>query len=360
MKKIFVVATRQNDGKTMVSLGLFNALKKRFSNMGYMKPVGQQYKVIDGKKIDKDAALVRDIYKLTDSFQAMSPIAVSQGFTEDYIENEKLEYLTQKLKEAYNEIAKNKDCLLIEGTGHAGVGSVFDLSNANVAKLFDAKVLLVSLGGIGRSIDEIMLNKAVFDQMGVSLMGVVINKVKQDKYDKIDHFIRKGLQRQGIKVWGVIPFVDQLIKPNIAGLIEALDATVLTGSEGLNNHVHRFIIGDMMPHEMMEKNLSNALFIAPASRDGLVMTLLCRKLTQPDFALSGIIFTSGTMPPDAMLSLIQSTKTPILLVKQDSFSIATKINNMLVKVREEETEKIKQMQHLVETYVDIDGLCQMM
>jgi len=33
---------------------------------------------------------------------------------------------------------------------------------------------------------------------------------------------------------------------------------------------------------------------------------------------------------------------------------------MLVKVREEETEKIKQMQNLVETYVDIDGLCQMM
>ncbi|NBV84081.1 hypothetical protein EBR57_08180, partial [bacterium] len=55
MKKVFVAATRQNDGKTMVSLGLFNAFQKRFKDVAYMKPVGQQYRVVDGKKIDKDA-----------------------------------------------------------------------------------------------------------------------------------------------------------------------------------------------------------------------------------------------------------------------------------------------------------------
>jgi hypothetical protein len=113
----------------------------------------------------------------------------------------------------------------------------------------------------------------------------------------------------------------------------------------------------MMPHEIMEKNLTNALLIAPVSRDGLVMTLLCRKLTQPDFSLSGIVFTSGNLPSAAMLDLIKSTSTPILLVNQDSFTIATKINNMLVKVRAEEIQKINQMQYLIEKYVDIEGIC---
>ena len=55
MKHVFVAATRQNDGKTTFSLGLFNALQKRFNSMGYMKPVGQQYVMVNDKRIDKDA-----------------------------------------------------------------------------------------------------------------------------------------------------------------------------------------------------------------------------------------------------------------------------------------------------------------
>ena len=42
--------------------------------------------------------------------------------------------------------------LVIEGTGHAGVGSCFDLSNARVAQMFGAKVVILTTGGIGRAI----------------------------------------------------------------------------------------------------------------------------------------------------------------------------------------------------------------
>ena len=45
-----------------------------------------------------------------------------------------------------------------------------------------------------------MLNKAVFDLMGVELMGVIINKVQTDKYDKISKYIKKGLGYHNIDV----------------------------------------------------------------------------------------------------------------------------------------------------------------
>ena len=41
--KIFVAATRQNDGKTTISLGFINAFKKKFKRVGFIKPVGQRY-----------------------------------------------------------------------------------------------------------------------------------------------------------------------------------------------------------------------------------------------------------------------------------------------------------------------------
>ncbi|NMC82541.1 MAG: dethiobiotin synthase, partial [Armatimonadetes bacterium] len=59
--KIYVAATRQNDGKTVMALGLVLALQKRFARVGYIKPVGQQYIEVDGAKIDKDAVLVHEV-----------------------------------------------------------------------------------------------------------------------------------------------------------------------------------------------------------------------------------------------------------------------------------------------------------
>ena len=42
-KRIFIAATKQNDGKTTISLGLIRAFRKRFKNVGFIKPVGQRY-----------------------------------------------------------------------------------------------------------------------------------------------------------------------------------------------------------------------------------------------------------------------------------------------------------------------------
>lgn len=39
-KRVYVAATRQNEGKTTVCLGLLSAFKKRFAEIGFIKPVG--------------------------------------------------------------------------------------------------------------------------------------------------------------------------------------------------------------------------------------------------------------------------------------------------------------------------------
>jgi len=42
-KAIFIAATGQNVGKTTICLGLPAGLRKRFSRVGFIKPVGQQH-----------------------------------------------------------------------------------------------------------------------------------------------------------------------------------------------------------------------------------------------------------------------------------------------------------------------------
>src|SRR4030042_1605051 len=163
---VYIAATRQNDGKTIVSLGLLSVLRKRVKNVAYMKPVGQQYHIIDGKMIDKDAVLIQKIFNFKSKLSDMSPIAIPQGFTEDYILRGNRSLLIERVRRSYNRLSRKSDFVLIEGTGHAGVGAVFDMSNSEVAALLGAKVIIVSGGGIGRPIDEILLNPAKFNLWG--------------------------------------------------------------------------------------------------------------------------------------------------------------------------------------------------
>ena len=197
MKRIFIGATQQNDGKTTVSLGLISAFKKRFKEIGFIKPVGQRYVIEEGMKIDEDSLLIDETCNIKCALDDMSPVAVEKGFTEEYILKGNRDTLLKKIKDSFERVAKGKELVVIEGTGHAGVGSVFDLSNAFVAKFLKSKVVLVASGGIGRPIDEIVLNCALFEKEGVEVLGVIINKVLPSKYDKIDKFVRLGLKKKG-------------------------------------------------------------------------------------------------------------------------------------------------------------------
>ena len=226
------------------------------------------------KKIDKDAVLFKKIYNLESSLSDMSPIAVERGFTENYIDHGNKEDLHQKVITSFQRLQEKNDFVLIEGTGHAGVGSVFDLSNADVAKLVGSKVILVSIGGIGKSIDELMLNKSCFDRIGVEIAGVIINKVMEDKYDKINRITRIALEKKGVRVLGMIPYVNMLTKPTVLELYESLDAEILGGEENLMNRVEKYLIGAMLPHEALNYFSKGTLLVVPSNREGLVMTAL--------------------------------------------------------------------------------------
>ena len=167
-----------------------------------MKPVGQQYVMVNEKRIDKDAFLFHKEFKLEDRIELTSPIAVPKGFTQDYIDSPDTERIYKKITDAHTELKIGKDVMLYEGTGHAGVGSVFDASNADTAKLLGSKVILVTVGGIGKSIDEIMMNAAMFKEKGVDILGVIVNKVLPEKYDKIKNYTTRGFNRFGIDVLG--------------------------------------------------------------------------------------------------------------------------------------------------------------
>src|SRR5258706_13100404 len=243
--RVFIAATRQNDGKTTASLGLLSALQQYYPRIGYIKPVGQRFIEIEEHKIDEDTVLMDWVYQLNCPLVDMSPIAVEPDFTRKYLQSSNNETLVKKIQKAFDHVAWEKEFVLCEGSGHAGVGSVLDLSNAQVAKILGAKVIIVTQGGIGRPIDEVSLNQALFEKEGVEIIGVIINKVLGTKVDYITDFARRGFKRKGLELLGVIPHEQILSSPTVDLIREELHAELLSSADRLNGLVEDVVLGAM-------------------------------------------------------------------------------------------------------------------
>ena len=196
-RRIFVAATRQNDGKTTTSLGLFGALRSLGHNVSYIKPVAQRVvEVEDGVEVDEDTFLLNSIYDVKIPIAAMSPVAVDPSFTRRYLDNPDAirPRIADTICRAFDRAAYEKDIIIVEGSGHAGVGSVFDASNADNAKMLGSKVIIVASGGIGKPVDEIAMNKALFDARGVKCIGAILNKVLPEKMPDIRQYASRALE----------------------------------------------------------------------------------------------------------------------------------------------------------------------
>jgi BioD-like phosphotransacetylase family protein len=356
--RVYIAATRQNDGKTITCLGLIAALKKRFGSVGYIKPVGQRYVEINSHKIDEDALLVKEVYGLSCNLSDMSPVAIPRHFTENYIDRPDRKALVDSVTESFERIRLTNDFVLVEGTGHAGVGSVFDMSNGDVASLLGCKVVIVSSGGIGRPIDEIMLNKAMFDAVGVEVVGAIVNKVDEEKYAKVQDYVSRGLARKGIQILGVMPFKPVLSNPTVEQLVDDIDGELLCGNQSMGNIVGKMVIGAMPPHQALEYLTDNTLLITPGTREDLILAAMssCMLGSEKSLCVAGIILTGGTPPQPSIMELIRKTNLPVILVNEDTYTVASKIAKLIVKIRPTDFEKIQLAEQLVEEQIDVDAI----
>lgn len=362
MKKIFIAATKQNDGKTTVALGLIFNLSSRFKNIGFIKPIGQRYLEEDGLKVDEDSVLIERVVvssHVSCGLKDMNPVAVERGFTENYIKHPDEASITRQIKQSFKRVAYKRDIVIIEGTGHAGVGSVFDHSNARVARLLNSKVILVSSGGIGRPIDEIVLNKALFDREGVKLAGVIINKVLPEKFDKVSNLVRKGLKTKGIEVLGTIPYNPMLCHPTIAQILEETDFELISVDElSLGNKVSKVIIGAMESHDAIKYIVDDSLLITPGDReDMLKLALSCyRDSDKNKLKVSGVVLSCGITPGKEIINLLKERSVPVLLANKDTYSVASIVHDITVKIRPQDKEKIDIAIKLIKNNVDLDKL----
>lgn len=358
-RRVFVAGTRMNDGKTTTCLGLFAALQQKYGKVGFIKPVGQRFVEIEGQLIDEDSVLLEKIYKVETPIASMSPIAIDSSFTKRYLDDPVAinAQLTHKVCDAFDRASWEKDFTLIEGSGHAGVGSVFNMSNARVAKLLGAKAIIVSRGGIGQPIDEIAMNKALFDQEGVEVIGAIINKVQIDKFEYIRKYTGLALNNLGIPLLGLLPEEKVLSSPNLKQIRERIDGAWLhQANPGVGTRINHIVIGAMTATSFLDAIQPGTLLITPGDREDIVeAALTCKSKSIPcSNMVSAIVLTRGIHPTPRITKMIHESSVPVMLAEKDSYAVASRIHSMTVKTQPEDSDKIPLIKEMVHNNFDLE------
>lgn len=350
-----MAASSQHVGKTTCTLGLVSAFQHDGFNVGYSKPVGQKSLEVDNLRVDKDTVLFADLLGFDMDPKLHSPVILGAGATTRFLDHPGEFNMQEDIRQAAIGLDRLHDIVIFEGTGHPGVGSVAGISNAHVAKLVKAPVIMVVEGGIGSTIDMLNMNLALFREEGVHILGVIVNKVIPDKIDRVRYYLNQWLEPRGIPILGLIPYEKSLAYPVMRTVADSVAGLTTHNPEKLDNKVEDIMAGSLIDTPEL-KSFENILLVAavrqlePALDKINSIMKVMRKNKSP---LSGIVLTGQGMPESRSIDYILKYKIPMVRTELDTYSAVLQISKIEVKINRNTPWKVRRAVELIREHVDL-------
>ncbi len=353
-QRIYVAATSQHVGKTTSTLGLVSVFKEQGLNVGYCKPVGQQYIDVGPSRADKDALLFASTMDFELVPELHSPVILGPGATTAYLDDPSQFSFENRILKASKILEQNHDVVVYEGTGHPGVGSVVGLSNARVAELLNAGVIMVVEAGVGNTIDRLTLNLALFRQHNVPIIGIIINKALPQKIEKVEQYVGDWLKGQGIKLLGTLPYEEELGLPVMATIASAINAKVLYHDDQLDNRVGDIIAGSLIDLSK-PKDFCNQLLVVSHTRVGEAIRKIRQvgRFLEVECPLTGIVVTGEGELQEDILEYINQYRIPVLHSMMDTYEVVIKISRIEVKINTRTPWKVIKAVNLFREHIDL-------
>ncbi|MFO7625905.1 MAG: AAA family ATPase [Candidatus Fermentibacteraceae bacterium] len=359
---VYIAGSGKDAGKTTLCLGLSGVLNSMVpGGVSFFKPLGQKITVVDGESVGQDSWFISRALGLPGIQGESTPLLASRGAAERFVTTGEPRGIHNAVKRAFREHSRNSGLVLVEGTGHPGVGSVFDLGNARVASLLGIPVILVLDGGVGSTIDSFCLCRALFRTHGVPILGVVINRVKPDKYDSIASVLGLWFSGAGVPVFGVLPFVERIAMPSIASVTREIGALPLFTPEGpLSSNGSGFLTAFDSSDEVLSRigrEEGRALLVSRSRPEVLDAVIVS--------ALSGgprpsAVVVCGGEPDQRRQNACIASGIPLFHTAASLQGSADRLSGHVFKIEPDEGEKIASILEMVGRNVDSRRILEML
>uniref|UniRef100_UPI002D16879F phosphotransacetylase family protein n=1 Tax=Desulfovibrio sp. TaxID=885 RepID=UPI002D16879F len=338
MPGLYIGSTSGYSGKNMIIMGIGLHFRKEGLNLGYMKPVGAMPLEKDGRLGDEDAFFVQDVLGLDQPVEDVTPVVVTHDFKVKAFAGP-CGGLLERIAESYGKISQGRDLTLVGGSGSMYSGKYCCTDGVSVVQRLGLKTVVIDRFQKELHYDTLVVLK---EALGDQFLGVVLNDIPPAFMDEVENLIAPFLNSRGIKVLGIIPKDPLMGAIKVADLAERLGGKIISAHNKAERVVENFLIGTMQVENFMThfRRSKNSAVIVGGDRADVQLV-----------ALEGdcpcLVLTGNLYPNDIILTRSEVLETPIIMVREDTYSVAKKMETILSRHKLRDAIKIRQGAELV-------------
>ena len=332
MVTLYVSSVERHAGKELITLGLIDRLRRDGLKVGYFKPLGHSPIKVEHAVVDKGAWLIHKLFELEDPMELVCPVVITQDLIMQNFQKE-ITGLEEKIAKAFEEISTEKDIVVVGCDRNFSDGSSFGLGGVQLIKMLKAHAMFVERYTCSFCIDFLLELKKF---IGDSMMGAVFNRVDASDMSEINQLVAPFLARKDMALYGTIPQDTFLAAVSIDELVTQLSADVVCGRDNMEGFVEDFLVGGMQVDTFITYLLKKPTAGVIVGGDRTDIQLVAIENEVKCLILSGNLY-----PNDTIISRAQVRGVPILVARDDTYTVAKKVEAIVGEFSLKERNKIE-------------------
>ncbi|MHC1710747.1 MAG: phosphotransacetylase family protein [Solidesulfovibrio sp.] len=345
---LYIGSTQGYSGKNLVTLALGQHFQREGQRVGYMKPIGAVPHKIENQIGDEDAHFIQQALGLSETPSLVTPVVITQDFRmRAFLED--CANLMPGIVDSYKKLSVNKDLMLVGGSGSfLYSGKYCGVDGISVAQALGTKVILVD-----RYIQEYNYDylAAAKEALGDDLAGVILNDVPEHFREEAETLITPFLKRRGVDVLGIIPHDPIMFAIRSGDLAHGLGGRMISMAARSDTLVVNFLIGTMQVENFITffKRHKDVAVLCGGDRADLQLVAL-------EGGCAALILTGNLYPNDIILAKAEDKGIPVIVVRDDTFTVAKKMELMLTREKLRDKSRIEHGAKLVQQSINMTAL----
>ncbi len=354
-KSLYITATESNSGKSAITLGLMQLLKRHVLHVAFFHPI---INTTDTPQNDHDIELISRHFGLDAPYE--DTYACGYEEARALITEGKSSVLIEKILHKYKCLESKYDFVLCQGTDYFGRNAAFQFElNAEIAANLDMPMVLV-ISGYGKTSEEIRASIRTSvellhaRQQEISCIFVNRTELSPEDRETCKNTLCDEFSCSNIPIY-IIEEDPLLSKPTLADIQKSMNAKVICGKNALDVPVHDYVVAAMQPGHFLEHLKPGLLVVTPGDRSDIVLATLASRLAPAYPNASGILLTGGFDLATSILSLTcgwTGTPIPLLSVPTDTYDTLQELNKIRSSIAPGDHRKIHMALALFEKNVD--------
>lgn len=348
MQGIIFISIETLSGKTGILLNWALMLQQKGLKIGYFKPVSNMPVTIEEALVDEDAVFAQRVLNLKETLSSLSPFVLTANKAFRHLRGEPIQAV-DKIKLSWEQVAADKDVVLVEGSGHVNDGSLYQVSAFHIINLLNLQAILVlKFTNLFQAIDDILI---IQEQLQDKLKGVIFNWVDSRHLEVLSQTVIPFLQKQGIKSYGLIPRDERLLAVSVAHLAKSLGGRIICGEEHQDELVETFMVGAMGQEQALKffRRKANKAVITGGDRADVQLAAL-------ETPTKCLILTGNYRPASSVLAVADSKGVPVILVDMDTLTAVEKAEQVIGRLHINSEDKLQKLRASINQYLDLKSM----